>query len=235
MPSLIRHPFKLERVYHPKFIEARLILGVDLKIDFGMTPEMIGFLQKHARCCHCEKVLRRIESHLDCGIKISRKKKKSSKPALFIPYQFEQAFYDLDDAEVWKSRAYARRFRARNAGGHSNEQLRTILKLQAERCFYCFASLLGDDGTVNGFNNPTTCHKDHFLSLVSGGTNDISNIVLSCPSCNHEKCALDGGTFVLMKFHKVSPSRKKDLLRLYKNRQSHPFKLHCFPEEAEFA
>lgn len=120
-------------------------------------------------------------------------------------------------------------------GGHSNEQLRTILKLQAERCFYCFASLLGDDGTVNGFNNPTTCHKDHFLSLVSGGANDISNIVLSCPSCNHEKCALDGGTFVLMKFHKVSPSRKKDLLRLYKNRQSHPFKLHCFPEEAEFA
>lgn len=66
-------------------------------------------------------------------------------------------------------------------------------------CHYCKMSLVPDDkrndpayvefviGGVSpkpGYDFP---ELDHLTSRVNGGTNDISNLVLSCGKCNHTK------------------------------------------------
>jgi len=73
---------------------------------------------------------------------------------------------------------HRRRARKRNAGGsYTVQQLQQQVERQKARCYYCKVKL----GKVY--------HADHIVPLSRGGTNDISNIVLACPTCNLRKGA----------------------------------------------
>lgn len=74
----------------------------------------------------------------------------------------------------------SRRGRVKGGGGtFSRQQIDDLFKLQKGKCANCRTSI--DEGF----------HRDHKTPLVMGGTNDISNIELLCPTCNLKKNAKD--------------------------------------------
>ena len=78
-----------------------------------------------------------------------------------------------------RARAHNRRALKKKAGGkHTSAQLRELYSKQEGKCFYCKVEL--------GFSR-NSWHADHTVPLSRGGSNDISNIVISCPKCNLEK------------------------------------------------
>lgn len=78
-----------------------------------------------------------------------------------------------------KMRAITHNYRAsKKAGGvHSAEEIGALFVLQKGRCAVCRKKI--DDGY----------HADHIFPVSKGGSNDIKNIQLLCPSCNLKKHA----------------------------------------------
>jgi len=73
-----------------------------------------------------------------------------------------------------------RRAKERNAGGsHTAQDIKWILRAQRGKCAYC-REKFGDK-----------YHVDHIVALSKGGSNDRSNIQLTCKSCNLRKHAKD--------------------------------------------
>ncbi len=73
-----------------------------------------------------------------------------------------------------------KRARKRGAeGSHTLKELADLLKKQNYRCIYCNASI----------RKKKNRHVDHIMPLKLGGSNDIINIQLLCPTCNMSKKA----------------------------------------------
>ena len=75
-------------------------------------------------------------------------------------------------------RVHIRNRRARkkgNGGKHTAAQIRDLLVRQRFKCPFCPANL------KRGY------HADHIMPLALGGSNDISNIQMLCPTCNDSK------------------------------------------------
>ncbi len=73
-----------------------------------------------------------------------------------------------------------KRARKRGAGGsHTLKEITGLLRKQNYRCVYCRASI----------RKKKNRHVDHIMPLKLGGSNDITNIQLLCPTCNMSKKA----------------------------------------------
>jgi len=86
-----------------------------------------------------------------------------------------------EKARAESSEKCARR-RARKAeakGSYTAAEIAELYKRQRGRCASCRTKL------------GTDYHRDHIEALSNGGTNDIYNIQLLCPGCNHRKHAKD--------------------------------------------
>lgn len=84
----------------------------------------------------------------------------------------------LSEEQRENRRVHVRNRRARkrgNGGKHTADQIRDLLVRQRHKCPFCSANLR------RGF------HADHIMPLALGGSNDISNIQLLCPTCNDSK------------------------------------------------
>lgn len=66
-----------------------------------------------------------------------------------------------------------------SGGAHTPAQVRELLAKQRCLCVYCRASL------KRGYD------EDHIVPVSRGGSNDITNIQLLCPTCNRRKNATD--------------------------------------------
>ena len=64
-----------------------------------------------------------------------------------------------------------------NGGTHTVEEEYELFSWQEGKCHYC-----GDFLYVN-----FPYHVEHKTPVARGGPNDISNIALACPDCNHHK------------------------------------------------
>jgi 5-methylcytosine-specific restriction endonuclease McrA len=97
-------------------------------------------------------------------------------------------------SELWltaKARSKQRRRRAlvkENGGVHKKADIGWLFELQQGMCFYCGRNLVEDHSRAR-------YHADHYLSLFSGGGNDITNLVLACATCNLDKGAKDPDAF----------------------------------------
>lgn len=109
-------------------------------------------------------------------------------------HQEERRLYQKNYAKIhqrkrepnWKNyhkknieRIYAnnrnRRARKKNAPGkHTAQDIRLKLQAQENKCHYCKKEL-------------TKYHVDHVIPLSRGGSNDPSNLVITCPTCNLRK------------------------------------------------
>jgi 5-methylcytosine-specific restriction endonuclease McrA len=74
----------------------------------------------------------------------------------------------------------ATRAKRREAEGrYTVAEVLTLLEKQGGRCVYCGTSIR------------SKYHADHIVPLARGGSNWISNIQLTCPTCNHRKNRMD--------------------------------------------
>jgi 5-methylcytosine-specific restriction endonuclease McrA len=83
-------------------------------------------------------------------------------------------------------------YRARvngNGGSYTLEELNSLFAIQDYLCYYCGTPFF--DNTLNA-----EYHIDHKIPLSRGGTNDISNLVISCPVCNLSKHTKTTGEFL---------------------------------------
>jgi 5-methylcytosine-specific restriction endonuclease McrA len=83
---------------------------------------------------------------------------------------------------IEKVKAIGRNRRARILGGggkHTPEQIKDMLEKQKKKCINCKKSIA------------KKYHIDHIMPVAKGGSNDIKNIQLLCPPCNHKKNAKD--------------------------------------------
>ncbi len=97
---------------------------------------------------------------------------------------------EWSNAHVEEQRAYRRlhaddiRTRTRNRfalkkaakGTHTAQQIREQYERQKGRCYYCQQKVKWSKH-----------HVDHVIPLSRGGSNDISNLVIACPTCNLSK------------------------------------------------
>lgn len=77
-------------------------------------------------------------------------------------------------------RVYSTNYRARknaSEGSHTKDQVADLFNAQGGKCIYCLRKL------------GSRYHADHIVPLALGGTNWISNIQLTCKSCNSSKGA----------------------------------------------
>ncbi len=61
-----------------------------------------------------------------------------------------------------------------NGGSHTAEEILCLREKQCNKCYYCKINLI-------------EWHQDHKTPFARGGTDNIDNIVISCPRCNLSK------------------------------------------------
>src|SRR6266487_856548 len=77
--------------------------------------------------------------------------------------------------EQHRMHEHNRRALKRNTQGtYTIDQIHEQHKRQHDKCYYCHKKL-------------TEYHIEHSVPLSRGGTNDISNLVVACPTCNLKK------------------------------------------------
>jgi len=70
-----------------------------------------------------------------------------------------------------------RRARKLSTGGsYTSQEIEAQYKRQKSKCYYCHKKMIKS-------------HIEHVVPVTRGGSNDISNIVLACPTCNRSKGA----------------------------------------------
>jgi 5-methylcytosine-specific restriction endonuclease McrA len=85
--------------------------------------------------------------------------------------------WDREHPEKKRATYNTRRARIKGIGGkHSAEDMKAQYERQSGKCFWCKAKL-------------GKYHVDHVIPIAKGGSNDPSNIVISCPLCNTKKGA----------------------------------------------
>jgi HNH endonuclease len=76
---------------------------------------------------------------------------------------------------------HKRRAQKLGAGGsYTHAQIQDQLKRQKYKCYWNHEKFEKKDGRY-------IYHIDHIVPLAKGGTNDIDNVVLACPTCNLRK------------------------------------------------
>jgi len=112
---------------------------------------------------HPEQKKRYYERHSE-EINVQRRQHRKDYPDLYA---------GIDRAHKHKRRAQKRA----SQGAYTPQQLQEQMHRQKSKCYYCKMKL----GMIY--------HADHVVPLSRGGSNDISNIVIACPTCNMRKHA----------------------------------------------
>jgi 5-methylcytosine-specific restriction endonuclease McrA len=183
------------------------ISKVDLSSHPGMSRSTGTALLSHTCCCRCGERPQQLGNHALCSSEDENWRRWEI--ALSVAPANVHAIDIAFRKEIARMRSFERKRRLVAAGGtHTRSETRALFALQEGRCYYCFATLTTPEGTVE-------CHRDHFEPLFYGGINSISNIVLSCASCNTRKGVSDGESFARTSMSSAVPEAKIGLRRIH--------------------
>lgn len=121
----------------------------------------------------------------------SRKNRQKSNS---IKYEWRKR--NREKARIIASNCFHRRkIRQKSAGAarYSVTEIKNTVSVQQNKCYWCLCEL------TDGY------HIDHFIPIVSGGSNSIENIVISCPKCNRSKGAKMPWEFCDLPFARLAP------------------------------
>jgi 5-methylcytosine-specific restriction endonuclease McrA len=136
----------------------------------------------HKYCTSCKLEVRRVYK-----LEYTRQWRREH-PTYAVEHQREWRKENPELVGAWKrenpekNRMHRHNRRARiegNGGSYTTEELHDLWHKQNGFCFYCGELLYK---TLN-----SVYHTEHMNPLSRGGSNDISNIVLSCADCNLRK------------------------------------------------
>ena len=92
--------------------------------------------------------------------------------------------WELNNPGKIAANSRAMRAQRRNIEGkHTFDEVLALLEKQGGKCVYCRKSIR------------SKYHADHIVPLAKGGSNWISNIQLTCPTCNFRKNRTDPITY----------------------------------------
>lgn len=83
-------------------------------------------------------------------------------------------YYSKNKSEYYDRNYKRRSIKSGNGGSYTSEDIKEIHDLQSGKCAYCKVLL-------------DKYHIDHIFPLYLGGSNDRSNLQLTCPTCNLSK------------------------------------------------
>lgn len=155
---------------------------------WGMTEDFAKFIHENCRCIYCKKPVPNSLEPCACG-----KQKKLIKvefPSAIWRTKFEEDFRDY----IWTDRRertlYRRKMRIAAAGTFKESDIKELLEVQNNSCYYCGNEFKTAKGRID-------YHIDHYHSVADGGRNEIANLVLACPPCNNLKSRESGSSFSL--------------------------------------
>lgn len=102
---------------------------------------------------------------------------------------FENILKPILDREGNRVRRARRQQRLEaNGGSYTQQEIAELYEIQEGICYFC--------GTpISKKSRQNRMHIDHYEPVLLGGTNDISNLVLTCAACNLDKGAFDGDVY----------------------------------------
>jgi len=200
-----RHPYEIRRLLVGREHIRILLWAVSLADSFGITNELREALQSLTLCAGCKQPCRDLEGHTGC-FRVAIGETVVSDITLLLSHEHSDHLDQLLRRNSTRCSQWRRALRV--AGGYLPEaRIRSLLRVQEGRCFYCYASLIGHDGK-NLF------HRDHYEPLSKAGDHDVTNIVLACPKCNMVKHDEDGDTFRERQFAEAAIKTRDDLRRI---------------------
>lgn len=164
--------------------------------DFSFLKK--GYYHSHCRSCVLKQVMARYV--YSTRVPMSKEEKKEKKAKCDALYnlsnkeklaEYSKIYYRKNYAlirarsKTWnkenkdrvslnnkEKKARRRSIEYAAPGSFTKYQIIDLYKAQSGTCFWCSKNLNGK------------YHADHYIPLKRGGSNDISNIVISCPPCN---------------------------------------------------
>lgn len=100
---------------------------------------------------------------------------------------------NMTEEQIQKERLRCRvkgQKRRKVTGNHlSIKIIRQLLEQYKYKCYYCNSKIIHTE--------KNSYHIDHYIPIAKGGTAEISNLVISCPTCNMSKGAKMPHEFML--------------------------------------
>lgn len=220
--SIQRVPFRLRSVIwasdfvrlqivgpDPGFLDVdRIELGKGSDLPYvGMSAEMVDFIREHCKCAFCGASVVLDLNRCACG-----KSRGFHLEVVFPTSLYYSDFKPIFDRESSRLKSLVRNRRiVANGGKASVEDIRTLYSLQESLCYYCGTLIEGEPWE-------SQFEVDHYESVRDGGSSDITNLVLACPTCNRRKGYDHGDSFQLHVWRSLPPKVRRRLRKIRKQR-----------------
>lgn len=148
-------------------------------------PERIARIKAASYLRHRVEVLAKVQTYQANNADKIRARKRAFREAHRADIAEYMATWAKANRQLLRVHERRRRDRHRAAklvGRHTLAEVRVLLTRQNGLCAnnLCSVALVVEPG-------PLRFHEDHILAITLGGTDDISNIQLLCPTCNLRK------------------------------------------------
>lgn len=163
-----------------------------------MEDVMADFIRTYCRCVHCHQPIQDTLERCGCGKQTYcyiRAEYPKSKEEYLVSLHIT-----MTDRELARRKKFNRESRLERAGNFTKAQVMQLLDVQDGCCYYCSLSLYIAD--------KPKFHIDHYVPLLDGGKNEISNLVLSCSQCNLRKGTHHPDQFIRRRNRELAPEAK---------------------------
>lgn len=184
---------------------------------YGIPIDITNFIEENCYCFYCKAPINKKLEACECD---SANKDGAHLKACF-DFDWEttnedDVYITFNDLVYRESRRIISRKRhhhykkiLKDKGKHTNKEVLALYELQNHLCFYC--------GKRLNKTGKHKYHKDHYEPISQEGSNEIDNIVLTCPKCNMDKSDRSGGYYKKIMSKRLSDDQKELVREIHEN------------------